>query len=586
MNTKWLLFFAISTGCLLLSCSESRPLKNCETYEEAPDPNATTENWDKVSGFQGSFGTIDKRYEKSVIPEVSPSMEWTGAGWRGERLSAQFVLWSNKEVEQIECEFSPFKAKTGEVMDASIAQARFVRYVLTDEFAGGCGHRKPEDFAVSLAADVLDDVECMNMKAGTTQPIWLTFRIPQTAVAGVYEGKMTIFAKGQKKKTAKITLEVLPQTLPSAKEWAFHLDLWQHPSAIARINGVGHWSKEHWDLMKEPMRMLAEAGQKVITATLNKDPWNNQCFDPYEEMIVWTKKANGSWVYDYTIFDQWVQFMMDLGIDKVINCYSMIPWNNEIHYRDEKTNQLINVSAKPGSREFTQLWTPFLKSFREHVREKGWLEKTNIAMDERSPEDMKATLDLLKKVAPEFGVALADNHKSYKEYPMLKDICISFGSGFEEKDLNFRKENHLISTYYVCCSHEFPGLFTFSDPADAAFIGWYTMAAGLDGFLHWSYNSWVENPLTDSRFRTWPAGDTYLIYPNARSSIRFERLLEGIQDAEKIRLLKEKFTASSDNEKLQKLNTEVSRFYVNQKPETPAEQMIWHGKQVLNELSK
>ncbi|MBR2004199.1 MAG: hypothetical protein IJ991_08480, partial [Thermoguttaceae bacterium] len=33
------------------------------------------------------------------------------------------------------------------------------------------------------------------------------------------------------------------------------------------------------------MKMLADAGQKVITATLNRDPWRYQCFDDYEPMI-------------------------------------------------------------------------------------------------------------------------------------------------------------------------------------------------------------------------------------------------------------------------------------------------------------
>ena len=67
-------------------------------------------------------------------------------------------------------------------------------------------------------------------------------------------------------------------------------------------------------------------------------------------------------------------------------------------------------------------------------------------------------------------------------------------------------------------------------------MGWYAMAAGYNGALRWAFNSWVKNPLVDSRFRTWPAGDTYIAYPQARSSIRYERLLEGIQDYEKYRL--------------------------------------------------
>ncbi|HEY5368179.1 MAG TPA: DUF4091 domain-containing protein [Hanamia sp.] len=36
----------------------------------------------------------------------------------------------------------------------------------------------------------------------------------------------------------------------------------------------------------------------------------------------------------------------------------------------------------------------------------------------------------------------------------------------------------------------------------------------------------------------WPSGDTYFVYPGGRSSIRFERLREGIQDYEKFKILR------------------------------------------------
>jgi len=386
----------------------------------------------------------------------------------------------------------------------------------------------------------------------------------------------------------KISLDVLPQTLPAAKDWMFHLDLWQHPSAVARINNVKPWSEEHWKLLKSQMKMLADAGQKVITTTINKDPWNNQCYDAYEDMISWTKNAGNSWTYDYSVFDRWVELMMQLGVTKMINCYSMIPWNNELHYYDATAGKNVDVNAKPGSKEFIEIWTPFLIDFRKHLEEKGWLTITNIAMDERSPQDMKATLDLLQKVAPEFGVSLADNHSSYKQYPYLKDICVKFRFSFDESDLAYIKQNGLISTYYVCCSDRFPNVFTFSDPAEGAYIAWYATAVGLDGFLRWAYNSWVENPVIDSRFRTWPAGDTYIVYPGDRSSIRFERLREGIQDAEKIRILREQFTLSSASDataKLEMLEEELAKFKIWDRSSSCSE-MIRRGKKTLEELSR
>ena len=66
--------------------------------------------------------------------------------------------------------------------------------------------------------------------------------------------------------------------------------------------------------------------------------------------------------------------------------------------------------------------------------------------------------------------------------------------------------------------------------------------------------------MRDSRFRTWAAGDTYSIYPGPRSSIRFERLMEGLQDCEKIRLLREEFKSKGATGKLNRLNKVLAKF--------------------------
>lgn len=120
---------------------------------------------------------------------------------------------------------------------------------------------------------------------------------------------------------------------------------------------------------------------------------------------------------------------------------------------------------------------------------------TRIAMDERAPAEMQAMLKLLGEVAPGMGVALADNHKSYRLYPdELTDLCVAHGATVEDGDRIYRTQKGYVTTWYVCCADEFPNVFTFSHPAEAAFIGWYTTAAGFDGFLRWAYNSWVKEP--------------------------------------------------------------------------------------------
>lgn len=56
----------------------------------------------------------------------------------------------------------------------------------------------------------------------------------------------------------------------------------------------------------------------------------------------------------------------------------------------------------------------------------------------------------------------------------------------------------------------------------------------------------MENPLVSTDFVTWPSGDCFLVYPGDRSSVRFERLRDGIESFEKIRLLREHAARSGD----------------------------------------
>ena len=562
-----------------------------EVYEEAEDPSPdTAADWSTLDpGMYASFGSVDEHYFKSSIPQVEHTSNWRGTAWRGEKVSAQLVLWSAEPIELIDFEFSSFDGPGQAVLPAEIARARFVRYVLTDEFADGCGLRNPEDYAAFLYPDGLDNVSTFSKPGNSARPVWITISVPHGALPGTYTSSLLMSPPGQTPQSFALELEVLPRTLPPPSEWAFHLDLWQNPYAVARMHQVEPWSEAHWALLRPIMQMLADAGQKVITTTITDKPWASQTWDPFESMVAWTKNADGTWEFDYTVFDNWVQFSMDLGIKKQINAYSLLPWTKELTYFDEAAGEKIAVAVESGSPEYVELWTPFLIDFRSHLEEKGWNTITNIAMDESEPEDMQRMLDLMDELAPEIGIALADNKENYKLYPdHIKDLCVSYGAIIDEPDLEYRESRGYPSTYYVCCADPFPNTFTFSPPAEAAFMAWYAKAAGFDGFLRWSYNSWTENPLRDSRFRTWPGGDTYIVYPDARSSIRFERLIEGIQDAEKIRILRAELEAAGTPEarqKLELLESTLAKFNIRERP-ADAEGLLNEGKRVLVELSR
>ena len=573
------IFTLLLVAVSIASCKEYIPV---ETFTEPEDPTPLTEEalaaWGKVDKkLQGAWGDINQRYSRSEVPQTLDTKTLRVSGWKGERVSAQALLWTAQGADGVECKIKEFTSD-GAKMPASIAQARFVRYTIADpntpNFKKGAPH--------IIVPDMLDSLSRFDMAAQTTRPVWITISVPQNAEAGIYSTEIEVSHNGFGKIRLPLELEVIDRTLKTPDKWAYHLDLWQHPSSVARAQGLEMWSDDHFEALKPLMKMLADAGQKVITVNLNKDPWNHQCYDAYEDMIKWTLKADGTWSYDYTVFDRWVETMLSIGINQMINCYSMVPWNCELDYFDEKENKKITVVAEPGKPMFAKMWEPFLKDFKQHLSEKGWLGITNIAMDERAPEAMDAAVKVLEKCAPEMGFALADNHHSYKRYTMMGDVCVAMQQKVDHEDIVSRRAEGFNTTFYVCCGPYFPNTFTFSHPFEAELLGWYGLAWDFDGMLRWAYNSWQENPVSDSRFGNWSSGDTYLVYPYCRSSIRFERLIDGIEAAEKTRALR---AENKDIAELEKVLAEIRSMNANDSAQ-PWREMVEKASKTLNEVSK
>ena len=558
-----------------------------ETYQELPDPSSPSDkDWAAVTNPQIFWGTIDTRYAKHRLPQLKQQQLTTLKGWRGERVNAQAVVWTGTEVKDLNFSFTDFKDKKGNSLSDEAFKAGFIRYVMTDELnkdgRGACGHRQAVDYDSLLVADPIDtNLKSMSVPAHTVQPIWVQCWIPQSATPGTYKGALLI--KDGSRLLQQLNLEILVSSreLPAPSEWAYHLDLWQSPFAVARYYQVPLWSQEHLDAMRPLMKMLADAGQKIITATLTHKPWNGQTEDYFETMVTWMKRADGTWAFDYTVFDRWVEFMMSVGINQQINCYSMVPWELSFQYFDQATNSLKFVRTAPGEPAYEEMWVAMLTSFSKHLREKGWFDICAIAMDERPMDVMQKTLKVIRKADPEFKVSLAGNYHAEIE-PDLYDYCIVIGQNFPEEVRLRRTAENKRTTYYTCCTEAHPNTFTFSDPAEAAWMSFYSSKKHLDGYLRWAYNSWPLEPLLDSRFRTWAAGDTYLVYPGARSCIRFERLIEGIQAHEKITILRQEFEKKGNKVGLKKIEKMLAPFNLGNMPEIPAAVTVNRANQILN----
>ena len=504
-----------------------------QTYDEPSAGNcADPAAWQALGGdVHFTWADADVHYDRCAVPDVAQRTDTTIVAWGGERVGFRGLLYSaRKQGGNLTLNVKPAPAKGRAAAPALQPRASWLRYVLTDSFST-CGYH-PDSLAPYCVAEVVDlPGSAVRYSPCEVRPFWVSVEVPRDLPAGDYAFSLSL--RGAKAKALTFNVKVLDSQLPEPHDYAFHLDLWQQPYSVSRYYGVEPWSDAHFELLRPYMQELARLGQKVVSAILFYEPWGQQSNDKFQAMIQTTHCADGSWSYDYSVFDRWVEFMASCGIDEQIDCYSMVPWDMTFCYYDEATEDSVSLKTTTDTPEYRDLWISYLRAFASHLREKGWFDKTCIAMDERGLDDMLRAYHVAQYAVPGIRMTLAGNyHKELVD--LLHDYAVAYGQTYGEGEVDARRARGQHSNFYTCCTDAHPGLFSNSNPVDATFIPLYCAAADFDGWLHWSWLNWTDDPLRDSRFFLFAPGDTYFYYPGPRSSLRHERLLEGIQQYEKL----------------------------------------------------
>ena len=231
-----------------------------------------------------------------------------------------------------------------------------------------------------MIADALSEVPVTTLTTQDPVKIWVTINTPADAVPGIYTGTIQVKSANEVKQKFNLELLVVDHQLPAVADWSFHLDLWQFPfqlTTLCRDNGenVVPFSDEYFAMMKPFYQLLADAGQKVITTYIKDGAFNSG-----QTMVKWSKNSSDEWIFDYTDFDKYVGKMMEWGINKQISCFSLAGWKTSVGYKDASgTDRTLELTI--GTEEYNTVWSAFLTSFKTHLQEKGWFDKTVLYMD-------------------------------------------------------------------------------------------------------------------------------------------------------------------------------------------------------------
>lgn len=480
--------------------------------------------------------------------------------WRGDTALALLVLLGGEErVSGIRAWVKAFQ--NGE----HTIPAESVSCSFLSETKAFVGNGKKDNGSRESFPDILYGPGPVDLEAGRVQGIFACVHVPADTAPGRYQGEIRVTAVGlDEPLTQQLTLEVLDAVQPAPEDYRFDIELWQYPYRVAQYYGLEPFSQAHLDVLRPHLRLYRTLGGHAITASIVEEPWNGQTYGAYPSMIKWVRQKDKRFTFDFTDFDKWVTLCHELGVGDKIVCYSLIPWGNKVTYYDEKKRAFHSSSPRPGTRRYRKLWTPFLKALAAHAKEKGWYDQIYIGIDER--HHMEKAYELIDAVTGASGTPLrkaaAMDHFSAKYFPLIDRMAsVSVGLETVTKAIedyrvlaNRRKGGEgLRTTIYTCVGH-FPNSFTYSMPAESYWTIFFSAAQGANGFLRWAYDAWVQDPLRDTTHVSFESGDCFLVYPDepdaanpiTKSSVRLEKLAQGLRDLNKLLFLAEQSPALAE----------------------------------------
>ena len=440
-----------------------------------------------------------------------------------------------------------------------------VRAALTAPFAAEMSHI---DLHIindgTYRADALLHSTAAEIPADEVSSVYITMHIPADTAPGEYPCRLRFYsALGIRDETllceTAFTVEVRAFVFPDAKNNGFHLDLWQHCSNLARKHEVPLWSDAHFEVLEKYVRSLADLGVKCVTVVASEIPWNGQwCYtmpqkaNLYEySMIGVTRTADGTFIYDYTPMQRYIDLCAKYGIDECISIYGLANvWRTQAYLADgEIANEdypdgmhIRYFDASDGTYRYLRRGEDidaYIRALEQYFITTGQIDRVRIAADEPSVlEPFQKSLSRLHENAPAFRCKTACNLPEFIDaFEHLMDDFIfdidTVADRFDELQAAFAAHPDKRFLYYVCCGPDYPNMFLKSELVESYFLGIYASFANLAGFLRWDYTVFCDNPRENSIVGNWNNGDTHFVYPAKDGkpllTLRWHALKRGIR---------------------------------------------------------
>ncbi|MGC4232076.1 MAG: DUF4091 domain-containing protein [Niabella sp.] len=480
---------------------------------------------------------LEKVFPETIIP-IESFKEIDVA--KGEVASAQLVLRSIQNKDEVKLTVEVPGLANAAVSYAPVGYVRAGREYSQQAF----------DRLVSNSgfyADPIMDGHPVKLQPGQTQACYISVAVPREAKAGTYPVNIKVQAGDETLQKSFLihvhNVKLEKQQLKIANWYTFE------PKYVTLMNNgaaVEPYSELYWKLLKVLAEKMAGYGSNVALAS------------PLE-LAIYQKKGD-QFTIDFSRFDKTVEIFKNAGVSAMLEG-AWIGW----HSTDWTSNYIVLV-PEPGRDTTTFLRLPiqdlrarnfyaqFFRALVPHLKKKGWWDTyyQHIA-DEPIEQNRQSYIDIasyVKSIVPDIRIADACHNTDLAE---TLDLWVP-QLDLLNKDYVFYQERKKAGDevwFYTCLwpKGNYANRFIDLPLIKTRLLHWINYKYDIDGYLHWGFNWWTDDPFAETTFindaggNLLPGGDSWIVYPGYHklySSIRLEAMRDGINDHTLLKMLEAK----------------------------------------------
>ncbi|MGQ9663345.1 MAG: glycoside hydrolase domain-containing protein [Kiritimatiellia bacterium] len=240
------------------------------------------------------------------------------------------------------------------------------------------------------------------------QPVWVTVCVPSNAVPGEYTGKLIIETANNPLPNVTIKITVADWALPDPRHYTVQNIGWLSPERVALYCGVPMWSDQHFQLLGRSLTMMLPLGIRYVEVNLVRRYLSR---DNNEVMVTWIKQPDGTFKYDFTVFEKYMDVVAET-IGKPF-CIRINMWSSRrdpthpVVVFDPATGQTEELYQPPyGTPESYAFWKPLLDELKARLEKRGWFDAVGVNWHEYCGGPDTNTVSLLHSIWP--GTRWAD----------------------------------------------------------------------------------------------------------------------------------------------------------------------------------